>query len=377
MNRKQNMHVPLLDLSASYQEILTDVEKNINKIIRSGQFILGPIVEELEQQIAIYCRVKYAVGVSSGTDALLISLMAAGIEKGDEVITTPFTFFATAGCIARLGARPVFVDIEQETFNIDPNKIEENITDKTRAIIPVHLYGQSVNMDPVLELAKKYNLVVIEDAAQAIGSEYKGRKTGSMSDYGCFSFFPTKNLGGFGDGGMVTMNSRKLYEQIKVLRVHGSNPKYYHKVAGGNFRLDALQAGIVMAKLKYLEGWTERRRKNAQTYNRLFKEKGVTNRLTIPSEVFPRHVYNQYVVRVKGRRDELRGFLEENNIATEIYYPLPLHLQECFTYLGYKKGDLPESEKAADGTIALPVFPELTESQLEYVVETISQFFKK
>ena len=376
MNRKQNMHVPLLALSASYQEILTDVEKNINKIIRSGQFILGPIVEELEQQIAIYCRVKYAVGVSSGTDALLISLMAAGIEKGDEVITTPFTFFATAGSIARLGARPVFVDIEQETFNIDPNKIEENITDKTRAIIPVHLYGQSVNMDPVLELAKKYNLVVIEDAAQAIGSEYKGRKTGSMSDYGCFSFFPTKNLGGFGDGGMVTMNSRKLYEQIKVLRVHGSNPKYYHKVAGGNFRLDALQAGIVMAKLKYLEGWTERRRKNAQTYNRLFKEKGVTDRLTIPSEVFPRHVYNQYVVRVKGRRDELRGFLEENTIATEIYYPLPLHLQECFTYLGYKKGDLPESEKAADGTIALPVFPDLNQEQLGYVVERIVQFME-
>ena len=303
--------------------------------------------------------------------------MAAGIKEDDEVITTPFTFFATAGSISRLGAKPVFVDIEPDTFNIDTKQIEENITRKTRAILPVHLYGQCVDMDPVLDLAQKYNLVVIEDAAQAIGSEYKGRRAGSMGDYGCFSFFPTKNLGGFGDGGMVTMNSEELYEQVKILRVHGSHPKYYHKMIGGNFRLDAIQAAVVLAKLKYLDKWTEKRRANAQTYNRLFKEMGMTDSLTLPSEVIPHHVYNQYVIRVKDKRDELRSFLGENNISTEIYYPLPLHLQDCYLSLGYKKGNLPESEKAADETIALPIFPELTTDQLEYVVATITHFLKK
>ena len=303
--------------------------------------------------------------------------MAAGIKEDDEVITTPFTFFATAGSISRLGAKPVFVDIEPDTFNIDTKQIEENITRKTRAILPVHLYGQCVDMDPVLDLAQKNNLVVIEDAAQAIGSEYKGRRAGSMGDYGCFSFFPTKNLGGFGDGGMVTMNSEELYEQVKILRVHGSHPKYYHKMIGGNFRLDAIQAAVVLAKLKYLDKWTEKRRANAQTYNRLFKEMGITDSLTLPSEVIPHHVYNQYVIRVKDKRDELRSFLGENNISTEIYYPLPLHLQDCYLSLGYKKGNLPESEKAADETIALPIFPELTTDQLEYVVATITHFLKK
>lgn len=377
MKQKQNMQVPLLDIPASYKEILADVEKNINEVIQSGQFILGPVVEELEQQIATYSRAKYAVGVSSGTDALLISLIAAGIREGDEVITTPFTFFSTAGSITRLGARPVFVDIERETFNINPNQIEKRITDKTRAIIPVHLYGQSTNMDPILGLAKKNNLVVIEDAAQAIGSEYKGRRTGSMGDYGCFSFFPTKNLGGFGDGGLVTMASEKIYEQVKTLRIHGANPKYYHKMIGGNFRLDSLQAGIVLAKLKYLDRWIEKRRKNAQTYGRLFKEKRVTDQLTLPSEIIPRHTYNQYVVRVKEKRDELRSFLKKNNIATEIYYPCPLHIQDCFASLGHKNGDFPESEKAANETIALPVFPELTEEQLNYVVEMVVKFIKR
>ncbi len=358
------MRVPLLDIPASYEIILQDVKKNIDQVIQSGQFVLGPIVEELEEKIATYCETKYAVGVSSGTDALLISLMAAGIGEGDEVITTPFTFFATAGSIARLGARPVFVDIEPDTFNIDPNQIEKSITNKTRAIIPVHLYGQSVDMNPVLELAQKNNLVVIEDAAQAIGSEYEGRRTGSIGDFGCFSFFPTKNLGGFGDGGMVTMSSEKIYNQVKTLRVHGSNLKYYHKVIGGNFRIDALQAGVVLAKLKYLDQWTEKRRKNAQTYNQL-------------SEVTPRHVYNQYVIRVKNNRDELRSFLTENNIFTEIYYPLPLHLQDCFASLGHKKGAFPESEKAANDSIALPIFPELAKEQLIYVTEKIDEFIKK
>ena len=371
------MRVPLLDIPASYETILQDVKKNIDQVIQSGQFILGPIVEELEQKIATYCESKYAVGVSSGTDALLISLMAAGIGEGDEVITTPFTFFATAGSISRLGARPVFVDIEQDTFNIDPSQIEKSINDKTRAIIPVHLYGQSANMNPVLELAQRNNLVVIEDAAQAIGSEHEGRRAGSMGDYGCFSFFPTKNLGGFGDGGMVTMSSEDVYNQVKTLRVHGSNLKYYHKVIGGNFRIDALQAGVVLAKLKYLDQWTEKRRKNAQTYNQLFKEKEIADQLTLPSEVTPRHVYNQYVIRVKNNRDELRSFLTENNIFTEIYYPLPLHLQDCFASLGHKKGAFPESEKAANDTIALPIFPELTQEQLSYVTEKIDEFIKK
>jgi dTDP-4-amino-4,6-dideoxygalactose transaminase len=367
----------LLDIPLSYKEVLADVERNINEVIKSGYFILGPVVEELEQKIAAYCGAKYAVGVSSGTDALLISLMAAGIKEDDEVITTPFTFFATAGSISRLGAKPVYVDIEPDTFNINPEQIEKNITKKTRAIIPVHLYGQCAGMDSILDLAKKNNLTVIEDAAQAIGSEYKDRKAGSLGDYGCFSFFPTKNLGGFGDGGMVTMDSEKLYEQVKILRVHGSQPKYYHKIIGGNFRLDAIQAAVVLAKLKYLDQWTDKRRENAQTYDRLFKEMGVTDSLTPPREIVPRHVYNQYVIRVKDKRDKLRNFLGENNIATEIYYPLPLHLQDCFLSLGYKKGDLPESEKAADETIALPIFPELTTDQLEYVASTITRFIKK
>ena len=376
MNQKQNIKVPLLDIPLSYEAVLADVEKNINEVIRSGYFILGPVVEELERQIAAYCGAKYAVGVSSGTDALLISLMAAGIGEGDEVITTPFTFFATAGSISRLGAKPVFVDIEPSTFNINPKHIEKNITNKTRAIIPVHLYGQCADMDPILDLAKINNLTIIEDAAQAIGSKYKGGGAGSLGDYGCFSFFPTKNLGGFGDGGMVTMASEELYEQVKTLRVHGSNNKYYHKVIGGNFRLDAIQAAVVLAKLKFLDQCTKKRRSNAQIYDRLFKVKGATDSLILPQEIIPHHVYNQYIVRVKEKRDELRSFLGGKNIATEIYYPLPLHLQDCFASLGYKKGDFPESEKAADEIIALPIFPELTTDQLEYVAASISQFLK-
>ena len=375
--QKEILQVPLLDIPASYEQILSDVENKISEVIRSGRFILGPVVEELEARIADYCGTKYAIGVSSGTDALLISLMAAGVGEGDEVITTPFTFFATAGSIARVGAHPVFVDIEPETFNIDPKQIENKITDKTRALMPVHLYGQCANMDSILEVARRHGLAVIEDAAQAIGSEYKGQRAGSLGDYGCLSFFPTKNLGGFGDGGMVTMNSEELYEQVKILRVHGSHSKYYHKMIGGNFRLDAIQAAVVLAKLKYLDKWTEKRRANAQTYNRLFKEMWMTDSLTLPSEVIPHHVYNQYVIRVKDKRDELRSFLGENNISTEIYYPLPLHLQDCYLSLGYKKGNLPESEKAADETIALPIFPELTTDQLEYVVATITHFLKK
>lgn len=367
--------VRLLDITASYHQILNAVEKETAETIRSGYFILGPKVSRMEERMADYCQTKYAVGVSSGTDALLIALMASGVGPGDEVITSPYTFFATAGSIIRLGAKPVFADINDVTFNIKPEHIERCITSKTKAIIPVHLYGQCVDMDLILELAEKKGLSVIEDSAQAIGSEYKGRPAGSMGDMGCFSFFPAKNLGGFGDGGMVTTNSEELYQQLKILRVHGSEPKYYHKVIGGNFRIDAFQADVVSAKLDFLEDWTEKRRKNAQTYNKLFKDSAMTPFIQLPPEVFPRHVYNQYVICAGSRRDELRTFLNKNQIGCEIYYPVPLHLQDCFESLGYKMGDFPESERAARETLALPVSHEISQSQLEYVVNTIHRFF--
>jgi dTDP-4-amino-4,6-dideoxygalactose transaminase len=367
--------VRLLDITASYHQILNEVEKEMAETIRSGYFILGPKVSRMEERMASYCQTKYAVGVSSGTDALLIALMAAGVGPGDEVITSPYTFFATAGSIIRLGAKPVFADINDITFNIKPEHIERCITPKTKAIIPVHLYGQCADMDEILQLAEKNDLRVIEDAAQAIGSEYKGRPAGSMGDMGCFSFFPAKNLGGFGDGGMVTTNSEELYNQLKILRVHGSEPKYFHKVIGGNFRIDALQADVVSAKLNFLEDWTEKRRKNAQTYNQLFKDSAMTPFVQLPPEVFPRHVYNQYVICAGNRRDELRTFLHENKIGCEIYYPVPLHLQDCFNSLGYKAGDFPASEKAAGETLALPISHEVSQSQMEYVVNTIYRFF--
>ena len=375
--QKEILQVPLLDIPASYEQILADVEKKISEVIRSGRFILGPVVEELEARIADYCGTKYAVGVSSGTDALLVSLMAAGVGEGDEVITTPFTFFATAGSIARVGAHPVFVDIEPETFNIDPKQIENKITGKTRALMPVHLYGQCANMDSILEMAREHGLAVIEDAAQAIGSEYKGQRAGSIGDYGCLSFFPTKNLGGFGDAGMVTMSSKELYERVKILRVHGSEPKYFHKTIGGNFRVDAIQAAVVLAKLNYLDHWTEQRRQNAKTYKKLFEGKGLLDSLKLPSEAASRHVYNQYVIRVKDYRNDLRQFLDKNHVATEVYYPLPLHLQECFGSLGYHQGDFPFAERASTEVLALPIYPELTENQLEYVVEMVAHFFEK
>ncbi|MZH03665.1 MAG: DegT/DnrJ/EryC1/StrS family aminotransferase, partial [Nitrospinae bacterium] len=281
----------------------------------------------------------------------------------------------TAGSIVRAGAKPVFADINDITFNIKPEHIECCITPNTKAIIPVHLYGQCADMDPILQLADKKGLVVIEDAAQSIGSEYKGKPAGSMGSMGCFSFFPAKNLGGFGDGGSVTHHSKVLYEKLKIVRVPGSEPKYYHKVMGGNFRLDALQSDVVRAKLHLLEEWTEKRRKNAQTYHQLFKESAMTPFVQLPPEVFPRHVYNQYVIRVGNRRDELRAFLNGKRIGCEIYYPVPLHLQDCFNSLGYKSGDFPESEKAAGETLALPISHEVSRAQQEYVVAMIQQFF--
>jgi dTDP-4-amino-4,6-dideoxygalactose transaminase len=376
------MQVPLLDLKAQYQTIKEECLQVTDDIYESQHFILGPVVEKLENEIADYCSTKYAVGVSSGTDALLLSLMAAKIGNGDRVITTPYTFFATAGAVSRVGAIPVFVDIEPDTYNISPSKIDALIKEmpdaerKTvKAIIPVHLYGQCADMDQVSLIAKENNLVVIEDAAQAIGSEYQKKRAGSMGGFGCFSFFPSKNLGGFGDGGIVTTNSEELYENLKILRVHGGHPKYYHSQIGGNFRLDALQAAIVSIKLKYLDQWTTARQQNAKMYKFLIKEAGLSHTVTVPFEKENRHIYNQFIIQVDERRDDLKDFLIKNNVGCEIYYPVPLHLQKCFADLGYASGDFPVSEYAAEHTLALPVYPELSKEQIVYVVDRIKKFY--
>ena len=368
--------VPLLNIPATYPQIWNDVEQEMSDVVRSGYFILGPKVAELEKQVAAYCKVPYAVGVSSGTDALLLALMAADIGPGDEVITSTYTFFATAGSIVRTGAKPVFVDIDPVTFNMDIEQTKAAITPQTKAIMPVHLYGQCADMTPLTDLAKKHKLVVIEDACQAIGSEFKGQRAGALGDFGCFSFFPTKNLGGFGDAGMVTTSSKELYEKMKVLRVHGMEPKYYHKMVGGNFRIDALQSAILLAKLPHLEDWVNDRRNNAKNYEKLIEKAGLTDQLTLPKEVFPRHVYNQYIVRVAdGKRDKLREYLNGQNVACEIYYPVSLHQQECFKDLGHKPGDFPEAEKASAETLALPVANEVTAEQQEYAVNKIKAFY--
>jgi dTDP-4-amino-4,6-dideoxygalactose transaminase len=352
------------------------------EIYESQYFILGPNVEKLEVEIADYCSTKYAVGVSSGTDALLLSLMAANIGPGDRVITSPYTFFSTAGAVSRVGAIPVFADIEPDTYNISPARIEELIKEmpdavrKTvKAIIPVHLYGQCADMDRITAIARENNLNVIEDAAQAIGSEYQGKRAGSMGDFGCFSFFPSKNLGGFGDGGIITTNSRQQYENLKILRVHGGHPKYYHGQIGGNFRLDALQAAIVSIKLKYLDQWTKARQENALKYKFYIKDAGLSHVVSVPEEKENRHIYNQFIIQVSEKRDELKDFLVSNNVGCEVYYPVPLHLQKCFVDLGYSFGDFPISEHAAGHTLALPVYPELRKDQIEYVVDQIKKFY--
>jgi dTDP-4-amino-4,6-dideoxygalactose transaminase len=337
------MQVPLLDLKAQYASIKDEVLKQINDVLDSQRCIGGPKVEELEKKIAELCGCKYAVGMSSGTDALLASLMSLGIGPGDEVITTPFTFFATAGCIARVGAKPVFVDIDPKTYNINPSRIETAITKKTKAIMPVHLYGQAADMDPIMQLAGQSSLAVIEDACQAISAAYKDKKAGGIGTCGCFSFFPSKNLGGIGDGGMVTTNDEELYHQLFIMRNHGSEPKYYHKFIGGNFRLDPIQAAALLVKLPLLDSWSEARRKNAAYYSKKLKGSCVGTPQVSRDCV---SIFNQYVIRVP-RRDELLKHLGANQIGCEIYYPVPLHIQECFAYLGYKAGDFPESEKAA------------------------------
>lgn len=364
------MKIPLLDLRAQYAGIRQEVLAAVSEVLESQTCILGPKVAELEAQVAKLSDCKFGVGVSSGTDALLAGLMALGIGDGDEVITTPFTFFATAGCIARLGAKPVFVDIDPRTYNIDPSKIEKAITARTKAIIPVHLFGQMCDMDPIMEIAQRHKVYVIEDAAQAISSTYKGRKAGSVGTLGCFSFFPSKNLGGAGDGGMIVTNDPELHDRLVVMRAHGSKPKYYHKIVGGNFRLDPIQAAVLLVKLPHLDEWSEARRRNAEAYHRIFSGSEVVTPWVSPDAV---SIYNQYVVRVPGR-DELVSHLKSIQIGCEIYYPVPMHLQECFSYLGHKEGDFPESEKAAKEVVALPIYPELTREQLEHVGQTVLEW---
>ncbi|RME97642.1 MAG: DegT/DnrJ/EryC1/StrS family aminotransferase [Chloroflexi bacterium] len=369
------MQVPLLDLKAQYAALRDEITPAIQQVVESQYFILGPEVKALEAEVAEYSQAQFGIGVSSGTDALLVSLMAAGVGPGDEVITTPYTFFATGGCISRVGATPVFVDIQPDSFNINPDLIEAAITERTRAIIPVHLYGQVADMDPIVELAARHNLTVIEDAAQAIGAEYRGRRAGSMGHLGCFSFFPSKNLGGFGDGGMVVARDPDLAAQVARLRNHGAQPKYYHQYIGGNFRLDAIQAAVLRVKLKHLDLWSAGRQANAATYRQMFAGAGLAETIGLPAELPERrHIYNQFVIRAP-RRDELLAHLKQQGIGCEIYYPVPLHLQECFAHLGYRPGDLPESERAAQETLALPIYPELTDEMQQAVVAAIAEFY--
>lgn len=369
------MKVPLLDLRAQHQSLRGELLVAVQRVMDTQQFVLGPDVHALEEEIAGYTGTKHAIGCASGSDALLLALMALGVGAGDEIITSPFTFFATAGSIARLGARPVFVDIDPRTYNIDPARVEAVITPRTRAIMPVHLYGQCAEMSPLLGISERHHLPMIEDAAQALGSEDRGRAAGSMGTIGCFSFYPTKNLGGAGDGGILTTNDDALSQRLRTLRVHGGATEYHHREVGINSRLDTLQAAVLRVKLKYLNGWSDERQKKAQRYNQLFQESKLDFEL-VPPFIRPdaRHIFHQYTTRVANHRDELIRHLSEHGVGTKIYYPVPLHLQQCFAYLGYKEGDFPEAESAAQETIALPIYPELTDAQQSYVVDTIKQF---
>ncbi len=370
--------VPALDLKAQYQSIRDEIDEVIRGVVESQHFVLGPEVSGFESEAARYCRVSHAIGCASGSDALLLPLMAWGIGPGDEVVTSPYTFFATGGAIARLGAKPVFVDIRPDSYNIDPERIEGAITPRTKAIVPIHLYGQSADMDPILDIARKHGLKVLEDAAQAIGAGYKGHAVGTMGDASAFSFYPSKNLGAFGDAGMVTTNDEAVAKQVARLRVHGMEPKYHHHELGFNSRLDAIQAAVLRVKLRHLPDWTAARRDAAERYNGLFEEYRLGEVVGLPAEKPGRfHVYNQYVIRVpEAARDPLRAHLAERKIGTEIYYPIPLHLQVCFASLGYKPGDFPASEAAANQTIALPMYPELAEDSQRHVVASIAEYFR-
>jgi dTDP-4-amino-4,6-dideoxygalactose transaminase len=386
-------NVPLLDLKAQYAQIRAEVMPIIDEVCASQRFILGDHVLGLEAEVAAYCTSSAGIGVSSGTDALLLALMALKVGVGDEIITSPFTFFATAGTIARLGARPAFCDIDPASFNLSSQAVADFIErlctvkggqlinsatgGRIKGIMPVHLYGQSADMDPLMALAKQHGLKVIEDAAQAIGTEYQGVRVGSIGDIGCFSFFPSKNLGAFGDAGLCTTNDAELAESMRVLRVHGGKPKYFHAVIGGNFRIDELQAAVLRVKLKYLDGWTEARQRNAAYYNAAFSGADFSNNVSTPqAKVAGRHIFNQYILRVKNR-DALKSHLTARSIGTEIYYPVPLHLQQCFAYLKHAPGDFPESERAAAETLALPVYPELTRAQLDHVIASVSEFYRR
>ena len=365
------MQVPLLDLKAQYATIKDQITPAINGVCESQMLCLGPAVAEFEKNIAEYCGCKYAIGVSSGSDALLVSLMALEIGQGDEVITTPFTFFATAGAIVRVGAKCIFVDIDADSYNIDPTKIEEKITEKTRAVIPVHLFGQAAQMTFIKEIAERYNLYTIEDACQAIGAMQDGTKCGNFGDVGCFSFYPTKNLGGFGDGGLVTTNDKNLADKIKIYRDHGQDPRYFYKAIGGNFRLDSIQAAVLNVKLKYLDKWNKKRRENATIYDKLLADSKVKCPKIDSNNV---SIYHQYTIAV-ANRDQLQQYLADNKISSAIFYPKPLHIQECFKKLGYKQGDFPIAEKACEQVLSLPIYPELSREQIEYVAKTILEFY--
>ena len=367
------IRIPLCDLKSQFAPIREEIRQSIDAVLDSQQFIMGPQVTELEKQIAKYCQTTHAIGCSSGSDALLLALMALDIGPGDEVITSPFTFFATAGAIARLGATPVFVDINRHDYNIAADLIEAAITENTRAIIPVHLFGQMADMDTIMDIARQHGLYVIEDAAQSIGAEYQGVRAGSFGDAGCFSFFPSKNLGGLGDGGMVTTNNEELANKMRILRSHGANPKYNHALIGGNFRLDTIQAAALLVKLRHLDSWNQSRQDVAARYQSLFAERNSQLGIGLPlTKAHYTHVYNQYVVNL-GNRNHTQQFLAERGVSTGVYYPRPLHLQECFAYLGYQPGDLPVSEAACDRVLALPMFPALAVADQEIVISALTQ----
>lgn len=387
------MTVPLLDLKAQYHALKAELDAAVLDVIERQHFILGPDVERLERMTEEYLGVRHALGVSSGTDALLLALMALGIGPGDEVIVPTFSFFATAGVVSRLNARPVLVDIDPKTWNIDPAGVAAAITERTKAIVPVHLFGQSADMDTLMAVAAERGVPVIEDAAQAIGTQYRdGQRVGGIGFAGCFSFFPSKNLGGFGDGGLLTTNDSDYYQHVRIMRMHGEKTRYHHMVVGGNFRLDALQAAVLAVKLPYLPSWSAARRKNAELYNRLFTEAGLStgtgvqqysngDQVLTPVAVHgdsghaDHHIFNQYVIRSE-RRDELKSWLESKGVGTAVYYPIPFHQQECFADLGYSIGDFPNAERAANEVLALPIYPELTNDQIEYVVQAIADFFQ-
>jgi dTDP-4-amino-4,6-dideoxygalactose transaminase len=370
------MRVPLLDLAEQNSALRPEIEAALGRVLDTNGFILGAEVRALEEELAAYCGTRHAIGCASGSDALLLALMAVDVGPGDEVITTPYSFFATVSAVTRLGAKAVFVDIDPETYNLDVSQIAASVTDRTKAIQPVHLYGQCADMSALREAAG--HIPIVEDAAQAIGSEENGKRAGAMSNVGCFSFYPSKNLGGMGDGGFMTTDDDELARKLFALRVHGSEERYYHKWVGLNSRLDGFQGAVLRVKLPYLDSWSNKRKENADGYRELFTDAGLGEQVGLPFErPNCRHIYNQFVIRVPSRRDELKDHLAANSVGTDIYYPVPLHLQECFAYLGYREGEFPQAERAARETLALPIFPELRPEQQQFVVTKIREFFEQ